>query len=60
MFLVVKVRDGGGEPLILIESPKWTSSRMGPTFVIVTEKPLPPDIEVSREVKEDIVPMCST
>jgi len=61
MFLIISVINGEGrKPLILIESPKWTSSRMGPTFVIVAEKPLPPDIEVSRGIKEDIVPMCST
>ena len=45
---------------MLIESPRWTSSRMGPTFVIVAEKPLPPNTEVSSGINEDIVPMCST
>lgn len=28
--------------------------------MIVTEKPLPPDDEVSRGSKEDTVPTCST
>jgi hypothetical protein len=60
MFLVIRVIYVEGEPLMLIESPRWTSSRIGPTFVIVAEKPLPPDTEVSRGIKEDIVPMCST
>ena len=49
-----------GVPLMLIESPRWTSWRMGPTSVIVAEKPLPPDLEVSLGVKAEIVPKCST
>ena len=45
---------------MLIESPRWTSSRIGPTSVIVAEQPFPPDSEVSRESNEDTVPTCST
>ena len=45
---------------MLIESPKWTSSRMGPTSAIVAVNPLPPDDEVSMGVNADIVPMYST
>lgn len=47
-------------PLIQIESPRWTSSRMGPTSVIVAEKPLPPDSDVSMGTNADIVPRPST
>ena len=45
---------------MLIESPRWTSSRMGPTSVMAAENPFPPEEEVSRGVNEDITPMCST
>jgi hypothetical protein len=45
---------------MLMESPKWTSSRIGPTSVIVAENPLPPELVVSREVSADITPRCST
>jgi len=51
---------GRGAPLILIESPRWTSSRMGPTSAIVALKPLPPDSEVSIGVNSETVPRCST
>lgn len=47
-------------PLMLIESPKWTSSRIGPTSAIVTEYPFPPDCEVSMGANSVIVPICST
>ena len=49
-----------GKPLMLIESPRCTSSRMGPTSVMVAEKPSPPEREVSRGINEDITPRCST
>jgi len=45
---------------MLMESPRWTSSRMGPTSVMVAENPFPPEEEVSRGTNEDITPRCST
>jgi hypothetical protein len=45
---------------MLIESPRWTSSRIGPTSVIVAENPLPPELVVSSAVSADITPRCST
>jgi hypothetical protein len=45
---------------MLMESPRWTSSRIGPTSVIVAEKPLPPELVVSSDVRADIIPRCST
>ena len=45
---------------MLMESPRWTSSRMGPTSVMVAENPFPPEEEVSRGVNEDTTPRCST
>lgn len=60
MFLDLRVTGNEGIPLTLIESPRWTSSRMGPTSVIVAEKPLPPEVELSMGINEDIVPICST
>jgi hypothetical protein len=47
-------------PLILIESPRWTSSRIGPTSVIVAEYPSPPESDVSLGSNSEMVPRCST